>query len=198
MRNLILCYDIYKSLRTNIICVTGCGPNLSKDHVPANSFIIGVNRSFEKIIPNIICTADERAKIYIEEAGRKEKILFSIDMNLTVDDRQLYARKSGTFAILIASIFHPKEIHITGFGGKGHFHSEVPFVLLQEEEIVRKRHQKVIDSAFAGLDVAEADKELAYRESIDKVIRKRNNKTQSDAEALEEVLKMITCKVIIH
>jgi len=139
MKNLIRCYDIYNTWSSKIISITGCGPNLNKEHIPDGSFIIGVNRSFEKITPHIICTSDEAAHELIK-SKRKELVLFSIDMNLTIKDRVQYARKSGTFALWIASLFHPDEIHLTGFGGEGHFYTDDPADLAAHKAELERRN----------------------------------------------------------
>ncbi len=180
MRKVIQAYDKYLSIKTDTICVTGCGPNLNREHRPINSFVIGVNRSFELITPDIICTADERFVNYTKKQGtflnRRTipaimPILYSIDLNMLPKDRVLFALKSGTFGIWIASLFGPKEIHLTGFGGKGHFYKDDPSII-QEDEVEYQRRNPGIDKA--------------------------NNKEETDKVILEKALAEIHCEVIIH
>lgn len=171
MKNLLRCYDIYNTWNSKIICVTGCGPNLNKEHIPEGAFIIGVNRSFEKITPYIICTADERAYTYIKSI-RKELVLFSIDMNLTIKDRVQFARRSGTFAIWIASLFNPDEIHLTGFGGEGHFYPDELSTLAEDMEELKRRN--VPRQSFLG-----------YKE-------------RTDAELLSDTISVLNYKIIQH
>lgn len=180
MRKVIQAYDKYLSAKTDIICVTGCGPNLNIKHMPINVFVIGINRSFELINPDIICTADERFVDYTKKQGTFYyhrsidtviPILFSIDLNMLPKDRVLFALKSGTFGIWIASLFGPKEIHLTGFGGKGHFYEDDPSII-QEDEVEYQRRNPGIGKA--------------------------NNKEETDKVILKNALKEIHCKVVIH
>ncbi len=116
-----------------LVCVTGCGPSLNKDHVPENTFIIGVNRSYELIEPHIICTIDYIARRAIMlSVKRKEPIYYGPHM-LNDIPMGLELHTSGAFAIWVATLFNPTCIYLTGFGGKGHFYPGPKFNLLTEQ-----------------------------------------------------------------
>ena len=103
-----------------IVCVTGSGPTLSAAHVPDGAFVIGVNRSFERIVPHVLCVSDDHCLRYLLRKRWKGPVMWSAEF----PDSAKWASPAGAFALWYASLFEPTEIHLTGFGGEGHFYND--------------------------------------------------------------------------
>lgn len=102
-----------------VIGVCGCGPSLSRHHIPKNSLIIGSNRSWLRVPPHMIATADVDAYRYLNLSGPGCPVRYIND-----EPKGLvpgWVSMSGTYAIWLASTLKPSELHLTGFGGRGHF-----------------------------------------------------------------------------
>ena len=173
-----------------IVAVCGCGPSLSRSCIPENSFVIGVNRSYEVVEPHIICTSDVEAFASLKE-NRKEPILFEdhfrgggwkedseevphffymqISTNVEGYFIETAVKNSGAFAIWIASRFKPSKLYLSGFGGRGHFYGKY-----EEPEMV-------INASLETLETAEES--LARRED-------RN------VESVAKALTYINCEVV--
>jgi len=106
--------------------ILGNGPGLSDEVIPRGVIPIGVNRSYLKMWAPIACSMDSVAAS--EMHSRAGAFLYLVPRNV-LDPRHSVAyfdapkwlNQSGPFAIWCAVRLGFTEIHLVGFGGKGHF-----------------------------------------------------------------------------
>jgi len=148
-----------------IISITGCGSTLDLAHLPKDSLIIGVNRSYEEVKPHIICTSDANALAVIRK-NRQEPIFYEVEfskshvvptffrfeaMKLGSHAVELPVMNSGAFAIWIASLMKPSKVYLSGFGGRGHFYPT------EEANLGLRRENRNRDSVANALEYLDCE-----------------------------------------
>ena len=143
------------------IGVCGCGPSLSRDSIPDGAFIIGTNRSWLRVPPHLIATADIDADRYLRLSNIGCPIRYIKD-----EPKDLvppWVSMSGTYAIWLAIQLRSEELWLTGFGGLGHFddppeektHSLERRMEMTREMVLKRNvervHQTLLEKALKEL-----------------------------------------------